>query len=181
MQPFLPFSSPQLCQLYFTTLFAENYPPRSSHAKANSPLPFPFLSSSIFISFTPRHGPSSIKFLHFFYPQFFFFFFHASGSSLSRFPPGHCVLLLQLQSPPSHPTEQLSITATFSPFQKFYKIFTASPLVYMQPFLPFSSPPNFVKSLLRHSLLKITLRVQVTPKQIRLSLSNVMSFLSSSI
>ena len=142
MQPFLPFSSPQLCQIYFTTLFAENYPPRSSHAKAISPFLSNVMRMSFFIffnfSFHSRHvtalrprsnscTSSSIR--NSFFP-------HASGSSLSisqslrPSPRWH----LQLQSSPSHPTKQLSIAATFSPFPI---IFTASPLIHMHatPFI----------------------------------------------
>ena len=156
----MPFSScrvpSSLFQIYFTTLFIENYPPRSSHVKA-------YNSIFHFSSFMPRHDPSSVLDRHLallFYPQFFFLL--ASGSSvLFPFPfPTHDVLLF-------NGTFQPPLTS--SNFHDFANLFHGFFHSDVHPSnrclsLPFGSPHPFFKSISRRSLLKIFLRVQATSK-----------------
>ena len=65
----------------------------------------------------------------------------------------------------------------YFPFPKFSRLLFSKFVPRLLPFQSIcnrclfflSAPPNSIKSISRHSLLKITLRVQVTPKQLRLS------------
>ena len=115
----------------FQQVFAANYPPRSSYVKAKSlhKLILRFSIPSINSCHCTAIHSSSIKFLHFFYPQFFFL--RVSGSSLSIshiFASFSSTALSTTPTPPDHFNNlihtQLNSQSPrlFSPFPKFVRL-----------------------------------------------------------